>query len=125
MTTTDEVRQQPGSNRRTGALLTAMGIKEPPASQEVVGLMGRREQMMRMDSAATQVFCTQCDVEDQGEHAEAQAQLSGLQRLLAQRQNLQMAISLMMQRLLALWHMLQKVLQSVQRKRVPVLLQLS
>ncbi len=125
MTTTDEVQQQHGSNRRTGVLLAAMGIKEPPASQKVVGLMERREQMMHMDSEATQVFCAECAEEGQDGQAEAQAQPSRLQRLLTLLQTLQMANSLMMQRLLALWHVFQKALQGVQRKRVPVLLQLS
>jgi ATP-binding cassette, subfamily B, bacterial len=125
MTTTDELQQQPGSKRRTGALLTGMGLKEPPASPEVIGLVERREHMMRMDSVATQVFCAQCTVEDQGEQGEAQAQSSRPQHLLALRQHLQMAMAGGLQRLFAWWHMLEKMLQVVQRKRVPVLLQLS
>ena len=38
MATTDKVQLPPGRERRLTALMTAMGAKEPPASQDVIGL---------------------------------------------------------------------------------------
>ncbi len=61
-------------NRRMTALMTAMGTTEPPASQDVMGLMQRREQKMRTDSVTTQVFCAECAQEDALEQAEVQPQ---------------------------------------------------
>ena len=107
------------------ALMTAMDIREPPASQDVAGLMERREELMRMDSAATQDFCAQCAAEDQAEQEEAQAQPARPQRLLALRQGWQTTISAVVQRLYDVWHLLQKVVGGLRQKRVPVLLQLS
>ena len=89
MTTTDEVRQQPGSDRRMAALMTAMGAKEPPASGDVVGLMQHREQQMRMDSVATQIFCAECAAESQAEQENVQEQPSSAQPLLATWQTVQ------------------------------------
>lgn len=125
MTTTDERRQQPGRDRRMTALMTAMGAKEPPASQDVVGLMQHREQQMRMDSVATQLFCAECAAEGQAEQASVQAPPARPQPLLAAWQNLQGGAQKAARRLLQLWHLLQKALMRVRRKSVPVLLQLS
>jgi ATP-binding cassette, subfamily B, bacterial len=125
MATTNKMPQAPGSARRMGALMTAMGTAEPPDSQEVMGLIERREQQMRMDSAATQMFCMQCAEEDRTEQVQAGIPPSRAQPLLALRHKLQLAVSTLAQRVLLLWHMLQKVVQVLRQKRVPVLLQLS
>ena len=125
MTTTDEVRQQPGSDRRMAALMTAMGAKEPPASGDVVGLMQHREQQMRMDSVATQIFCAECAAESQAEQENLQAQPSSAQPLHATWQTVRKGVQAVAQRLLLVWQMLQKAFLGVRRKRVPILLQLS
>jgi ATP-binding cassette, subfamily B, bacterial len=125
MDTTDKMRQPPGSARRMGALMTAMGTIEPSGSQAVMDLMERRDEQMRLDSAATQMFCAQCALENQAEQVQAGIPPSRLQPLLARWRMLQLAISTVLQRLLLVWHMLQKVGQGLRQKRVPVLLQLS
>src|ERR1700694_3640526 len=125
MATTDKVQLPPGRERRLTALMTAMGAKEPPGSQDVIGLMERRDQKMRMDSVATQIFCAECTVEDQAEQVEAQAQAAKARPLLAARRTAQMAMQAVVQRLLMVWHVLRKPFVGVQRKRGPVLLQLS
>jgi ABC-type bacteriocin/lantibiotic exporter with double-glycine peptidase domain len=125
MATTDEIRQQSGSDRRMTALMTAMGAKEPPASKDVVGLMQHREQQMRMDSVATQIFCAECAAEGLAEQANREAPPSRTQLLLAAWRSVQMGIQTLEKRVLLAWQKLQRVLLGVRRRRVPVLLQLS
>lgn len=117
MTTIDK---KAGSDRRMIALMTAMGTKEPPSSQEVMGLMERREQVMRMDSVTTQVFCVQCAQEDAQEQAKVQPQ-----RLRAWWQMLKMLAAGLAGRLSGLRQKGQVKIQGLWRQRVPVLLQLS
>jgi ABC-type bacteriocin/lantibiotic exporter with double-glycine peptidase domain len=107
------------------ALMTAMGSDEPPASQDVAGLMRHREQQMRMDSAATQIFCAECAAEDRAMQANREALPSRAQPLLAAWRSVQMGVHSLVQRMLIAWQKLQTVLLGVRRKRVPVLLQLS
>ena len=88
------------------ALMTTMSTKEPPASQDVMGIMQRREQKMRTDSVTTQVFCAQCAQEDVLEQAEVQPQ-----RLRARWQMLQSAVQALFGWLIGL---LQKVQTRIQ-----------
>jgi len=107
-------------NRRMKALMTAMGTKEPPSSQDVMGIMQRREQKMRTDSVTTQVFCAQCAQEDALEQAEV-----GPQRLRTRWQMLQMAVQALLGWLHGLQQKVQTRIQGLRRRRVPALLQLS
>ncbi len=117
MTTIDK---KVGSDRRMTALMTAMGTKEPPTSQEVMGLMEHREQMMRMDSVSTQVFCSQCAVEDGLAQAEPQPR-----RLRISWQMVQMLVQALAGRFLGLQQKVQARVEGLRGRRVPVLLQLS
>ena len=125
MAATDNTQPKVTNNRRMTALMTAMGAKEAPTSQEVAGLMGRREQSMRMDSVTAQVFCTQCMQEDALAQPQEEPRPQKAQRLLTLRRSLQNTVLAVVARLLALWQRLSKRVQFLRRKRVPPLLQLS
>ncbi len=120
---TDNTHQPSGGNRRMTALMTAMGSTEPPASQEVMGLMERREEMMRMDSVSSQVYCMDCAQEDALEQSQARSQRP--RHLRAWWRMLQVATRAVMHYFLGLRQWFQKKVESLQRRRVPVLIQLS